>query len=93
MLILLIIVTGLVAGVLPGLLNLDKKISFANITVGLIGAMTGAFLGFGDLPLFLEYPLLNEKTLMVVVSFLCVLVKVAITRIRTADRNQGNVRR
>jgi uncharacterized membrane protein YeaQ/YmgE (transglycosylase-associated protein family) len=82
MLILLIIVTGLVAGFLPGLLKLDKKISAPNIVVGLVGALVGAFLGFGDAPLFLKYPFLNETTLTVAVSFLFVFAKVFITRIR-----------
>ena len=52
------------------------------IVVGLVGAVVGAFLGFGDAPLFLEYSFLNEKTLMIAVSFLFVFTKVFITRIR-----------
>lgn len=82
MLILLIILTGLVAGILPGALRLDKKISYANIAVGLVGALAGAFLVFGDTPLLLKYPFLNEKTLMIAVSFLFVFAKVFIRRIR-----------
>lgn len=82
--ILLIIVTGLVVGILPGLLKLDEKISVASIVVGLVGAFVGAFLGFGDALLFLKYAFLNEKTLMVAVSFLFVFAKVFITRIRMA---------
>jgi len=42
----------------------------------------GAFLGFGDVPLFLKYPFLNEITLMVAVSFLFVSIKVSVTRKR-----------
>jgi uncharacterized membrane protein YeaQ/YmgE (transglycosylase-associated protein family) len=82
MLILLILITGVVIGILPGLLKRDKMFSISNITVGLVGALVGAFLGFGDAPLFLKYPILNEKTLMVAVSFLLVFIKVSVTRNR-----------
>jgi uncharacterized membrane protein YeaQ/YmgE (transglycosylase-associated protein family) len=82
MLILFIIVTGIVVGILPGLLKLDKMFSITNIVVGSVGALVGAFLGFGDAPLFLKYPFLNEITLMVAVSFLFVVVKVSVTRKR-----------
>ncbi len=82
MLILLILVTGIVVGILPGLLKLDKMLSITNMVVGFVGALVGAFLGFGDAPLFLKYPFLNEITLMVVVSFLFVLIKVSVTRKR-----------
>lgn len=84
MLIILILATGIVAGILPGLLKLDKMFSTTNTIVGLIGALVGAFLGFGDLPLFLEYSVLNEITLMVATSFLLVFVKVLIARKRTS---------
>jgi uncharacterized membrane protein YeaQ/YmgE (transglycosylase-associated protein family) len=84
MLIVFILVTGIVVGLLPGFLKLDKKFSIANIAVGLVGALVGAFLGFGDAPLFLKYPFLNEKTLMIAVSFLFVFIKVSITRKRPA---------
>lgn len=83
MLIVFILVTGSVAGVLPGILRLDKIFSAPNIIVGCMGALIGAFLGFGDAPLYLKYPFLNEKTMMFAVSFLAVFLKVAITRIRT----------
>jgi uncharacterized membrane protein YeaQ/YmgE (transglycosylase-associated protein family) len=82
MLILFILITGVVIGILPGLLKLDKMFSITNIIVGLVGALVGAFLGFGDAPLFLKYPILNEKTLMVAVSFLLVFIKVSVTRNR-----------
>ncbi len=78
MLILLILITGIVVGILPGLLKLDKMYSVTNMVVGFAGALVGAFLGFGDAPLFLEYPFLNEITLMVAVSFLFVLIKVSV---------------
>lgn len=84
MLILLIIVTGLAVGILPGLLKLDKTPDTANIVIGLVGALVGAFLGFGDTPLLLKYSFLNEKSFMVATSFLFVFVKVAFTRIRAA---------
>ena len=84
MLIILVLVTGVVVGILPGLLKLDKMFSTANIVVGIIGALVGAFLGFGDLPLFLQYSFLNEITLMVAVSFLLVFIKVLIVRRRIA---------
>ena len=80
MLITLVFATGLVAGILPGLLKLDKVFSATNIIVGCIGALAGAFSGFGDLPLFLEFPFLNEVSLMVAVSLLFVFVKVLIAR-------------
>lgn len=84
MLLILILVTGILIGILPGLLKLDKMFSITNIAVGLIGALVGAFLGFGDAQLFLEYPFLNEITLMVAVSFLFVFLKVLIKRKRPA---------
>ncbi len=80
MLIILILVTGIVVGILPGLLNLDEMFSITNIVVGFVGALVGAFLGFGDALLFLKYPFLNERTLMVAVSFLFVFIKVSVAR-------------
>ena len=82
MLILFILVTGIVVGILPSLLKLDKKFSITNIVVGFVGALVGAFLGFGDAPLFLKYPFLNEITLMVAGSFLFVFIKISLTRKR-----------
>jgi len=82
MLIIFILVTGIVIGLLPGLLKLDKMFSITNIVVGIAGALVGAFLGFGDAPLFLKYPFLNEITLMVAVSILFVVIKVSVTRKR-----------
>jgi len=82
MLILFILVTGIVVGILPGLLKLDKVFSITNIVVGFVGALVGAFLGFGDAPLFLKYPFLNEIILMVAVSLLFVFIKVSVTRNR-----------
>ena len=82
MLILLIFITGIVVGILPGLLKLDTMFSITNMVVGSVGALVGAFLGFGDAPLFLKYPFLNEITLMVAVSFLFVFIKVSVTRKR-----------
>lgn len=82
MLIVFILGTGTVFGILPGLLKLDKMFSIANIAAGCVGALLGAFLGFGDAQLFLDYPFLNEITLMVAVSFLFVLIKVLATRSR-----------
>ncbi len=82
MLILLILATGIVVGILPGLLKLDKKFSITNMGIGFVGALVGAFLGFGDAPLFLKYPFLNQITLMVAVSFLFVLIKVSVTSLR-----------
>ena len=82
MLIIFILVTGIIVGILPGLLRLDKVFSITNIVVGFAGALVGAFLGFGDAPIFLKYPFLNEMTLMVSVSFLFVVIKVSVTRKR-----------
>ncbi len=82
MFILLILITGIVIGILPGLLKLDKMYSITNMVVGFVGALVGAFLGFGDAPLFLKYSFLNEITLMVAVSFLLVFIKVSVTRKR-----------
>jgi uncharacterized membrane protein YeaQ/YmgE (transglycosylase-associated protein family) len=82
MLIMFILVTGIVVGILPGLLRLDKVFSITNIIVGFAGALVGAFLGFGDAPIFLKYPFLNEMTLMVSVSLLFVVIKVSVTRKR-----------
>ena len=80
MLLIFVLVTGIAAGILPGLLRLDKMFSPTNIVVGCIGALVGAFLGFGDAPLFLEYPFLNEITLMVAGSLLFVSIKVSAVR-------------
>ena len=79
MLVILVLATGLAAGILPGLLRLDKVFSPINMVVGCVGALVGVFLGFGT-PLLLEYPLLNEITLMVAVSLLFVSIKVSVTR-------------
>ena len=84
MLIILILVTEIFVGILPGILRLDKVFSITNIVIGFVGALVGAFLGFGDAPLFLKYPFLNEMTLMVAVSFLFVFIKVSVTRNRRA---------
>jgi uncharacterized membrane protein YeaQ/YmgE (transglycosylase-associated protein family) len=82
MIILFILMTGILVGILPGLLKLDKMFSMANIAVGIVGALVGAFLGFGDAPLFLESLFLNEITLMVAGSLLFVLAKVFVSRKR-----------
>ena len=82
MLIIFILVTGIVFGMLPGIFKLDKLFSITNIVFGFVGALLGAFLGFGDAPLLLKYPFLNEITLMVAVSFLFVIIKVSATRKR-----------
>ena len=82
MMALLILITGLGIGMLPGLLKLDKRFSITNMAVGFVGAFVGAFLGFGDAPFLLKYPFLNPLTLMLAVSFLFVAIKVAVTRKR-----------
>jgi hypothetical protein len=56
--------------------------SITNIVVGIVGALVGAFLGFGDAPLLLEYPFLHEKTLSVAVSLLFVFIKVSVIKKR-----------
>ena len=84
MLILFILITGILVGILPGLLKLDRMFSFTNIIVGVIGALLGAFVGFGDAQLFLNYPFLDEKSLMVAFSILFVLIKVFVSRNRRA---------
>ncbi len=80
MLIVFILVTGIVVGILPGLLKIDKMFSTTNIVVAFIGALVGAFVGFGDAPLFLKHPFLNEITLMIAVSLLFVFLKVLISQ-------------
>ena len=82
MLVVFILVTGIVVGVLPGILRLDRTFSVTNIVVGFVGALVGAFLGNDDVPLFLKYPFLNEITLKVAVTFLFVSIKVSVTRKR-----------
>ena len=88
MMILLILVTGIAAGLLPGIFGPYRLLSITNILVGIAGALAGALLGFGDAPLFLEYPFLNEKSLMIAVSVLFVLIKVAVSGYRTAREDQ-----
>jgi cation transporter-like permease len=78
----LILATGILVGTLPGILKLDKIFSVTNIIVGFVGALVGAFLGFGGAPFLLKHSFLHEKTLMVAVSFLFVFLKVFITRAR-----------
>jgi hypothetical protein len=80
MMILLILVTGIATGLLPGIFGLERLLSITNILVGIAGALIGALLGFGDVPLLLEYPFLNEKSLMIAVSLLFVLTRTAITK-------------
>jgi hypothetical protein len=76
--------TGIVVGILLGLFKLDKIFSITNIVVGIVGALVGAFLGFGDAPLLLKYSFLHEKTLAVAVSLLFVFIKVSVMRKRTS---------
>jgi hypothetical protein len=83
--IIFILVTGIAVGLLPGILKLDKLFGVTNIVVALLGAFAGAFMGFGDVPLFLKYPFLNEKTLTVAVSFLFVFVRVFVARKRISS--------
>ena len=80
MLVIFVLATGIVVGILPGLLRLDKMFSPINMVVGCVGALMGVLLGFGDAPLFLEYSFLNEITLMVAISLLFVSIKVSVTR-------------
>jgi len=82
MLIIFILVTAVIIGMLPGFFKLDKVFNIANMIYGLVGALVGAFLGFGDVPLLLKYSFLNEITLMIGVSILFVFVKVFIIRSR-----------
>ena len=84
MTILLILVTGTVAGLLPGFLGLDRLLRPANVGAGIAGALAGAFLGFGDAPLLLEYPFLNEKSLMVAGAILFVIVRIAVAKTRAS---------
>jgi uncharacterized membrane protein YeaQ/YmgE (transglycosylase-associated protein family) len=74
--------TGIVVGILPGLFKLDKMFSITNIVVGIVGALVGAFLGFGEAPFLLKYSFLHEQTLSVAVSLLFVFVKVSVLRKR-----------
>jgi hypothetical protein len=80
MLVIFVLATGMVVGILPGVLRLDKMFSPTNMVVGCVGALVGAFLGFGDAPIFLEYPFLDEITLMIAMSLLFVSIKVSVTR-------------
>ena len=75
-----ILATGIAAGLLPGLLKLDRLFSVPNVVAGVLGALFGAFLGFGDAPLFLEYPFLNEKTLAIAGALLFVFIWVTLRR-------------
>lgn len=80
MMIINILVAGIVIGMLPGIFKLDKTTSIPNMIVGFLGAFIGAFIGFGDAPLLLQNPFLNEITLMIIGAFLLVFGKVFITR-------------
>jgi uncharacterized membrane protein YeaQ/YmgE (transglycosylase-associated protein family) len=84
MLIVFALITGILVGILPGLLKVDRIRSTSNVIVGIVGALAGAFLGFGDAAIFLTYPFLSERTLMIAVSILFVSVKVLATRNRAA---------
>jgi len=82
MLIISILVTAVIIGMLPSLFKLDKVFNITNMILGFVGALVGAFLGFGDAPFLLKYSFLNEITLMIGVSILFVFVKVFIIRSR-----------
>ena len=58
MLFIYILVTGMIVGVLPGILKLNKMFSVTNMAIGSAGALVGAFIGFGDARIFLDYPIL-----------------------------------
>ena len=83
MLIVFILITGILVGLLPGLLNVDQILRATNVFVGIFGALVGALLGLGDSAVFLTHPILNEITLMITVSLLFVSAKVLATRNRT----------
>lgn len=75
-----ILITGILAGLLPSLLRFDTVKSISNVITGIAGAFIGAFLGFGDAPLLLQYPFLNEITLMIGVAVAGVFIKVLIMK-------------
>ena len=83
MIVMLALITGILVSILPGLFKLDKILSATNAFVGVVGALLGALLGFGDAGILLKYPILNEITLMFAVSILFVSVKILATRNRT----------
>lgn len=82
MIVMFALITGILVSILPGLLKLDKMLSATNVFVGVVGALLGALLGFGDAAILLKYPFLNEITLMFSASLLFVSVKVLVTRNR-----------
>lgn len=75
-----ILIAGIVIGMLPGLCKLDKIVSIPNMITSFLGAFIGALFGFGDAPLLLEYPFLNEITFMVLGALILIFGKVFLTK-------------
>ena len=78
MLLLYLLVVGSIVGAITASKPGVRMVAY--ITIGVLGALIGAFLTFGDTPFLLRYPLLNPATASVIVSILLVTVVRALER-------------
>lgn len=79
MLIIYIIVVGVVVGSAASL-GKARFPSVVYISTAFLGAFIGAFLSFGDSPLYLKYPFLNIWTVPVAFSIAFALVTMLVDR-------------
>ena len=70
-----LVIVGVVAGSVGTIQRMGRR-TLVYIGIAVIGALGGAFLAFGDAPILMKYPILNERT----TSVLGAVVVVAIAR-------------
>ena len=73
MLIIYILVVGIAVGYVASLRK-TRFPSIIYIPIAFLGALIGAFLSFGDAPLYLKYPILNIWTIPAAFSIVFALV-------------------
>ena len=71
MLLFYIILVGSIIGIIP---SRHKRKRFVYVPIGVVGALVGAFLSFGDAPFLMSRPYLNPWTLAIIVSTLLVTI-------------------